>query len=82
MANLINSGIIPMTFENEADYDEIDMDDELVIENAREQIKNGSSIVVKNVTKGKDIKVMLLVAKTSGNNSAGGLLNYTRQQNQ
>jgi len=44
MANLINSGIIPMTFENEADYDEIDMDDELVIENAREQIKTAAAL--------------------------------------
>lgn len=83
MANLINSGIIPMTFENEADYDEIDMDDELVIENAREQIKNGSSIVVKNVTKGKDIKVNVALSQRQVEIIlAGGLLNYTRQQNQ
>jgi len=33
-----------MTFENEADYDEIDMDDELVIENAREQIKTAAAL--------------------------------------
>jgi len=72
-----------MTFENEADYDEIDMDDELVIENAREQIKNGSSIVVKNVTKGKDIKVNVALSQRQVEIIlAGGLLNYTRQQNQ
>ncbi|HOM01992.1 MAG TPA: aconitate hydratase [Acetivibrio sp.] len=83
MANLINSGIIPMTFENEADYDDIDMNDELVIENAREQIKNGSSIVVKNVTKGKDIKVNVSLSQRQVEMIlAGGLLNYTRQQNQ
>jgi len=83
MANLINSGIIPMTFENEADYDEIDMGDELVIENARDQIKNGSSIVVKNVTKGKDIKVNVSLSERQVEMIlAGGLLNYTRQQNQ
>jgi len=83
MANLINSGIIPMTFENEADYDDVDMNDELVIENAREQIKNGSSIVVKNVTKGKDIKVNVSLSQRQVEMIlAGGLLNYTRQQNQ
>jgi aconitate hydratase len=83
MANLINSGIIPMTFENEADYDDIDMNDELVIENAKEQIKNGSSIVVKNITKGKDIKVNVSLSQRQVEMIlAGGLLNYTRQQNQ
>lgn len=33
MANLINSGILPMTFADEADYDKIDMMDTLVIDN-------------------------------------------------
>ena len=32
MANLINSGILPLTFVNEEDYDDIDQDDKLVIE--------------------------------------------------
>lgn len=83
MANLINSGIIPMTFENEADYDGVDMGDELVIENARDQIKNGSTIVVKNVTKGKDINVNVSLSKRQVEMIlAGGLLNYTRQQSQ
>ena len=51
MANLINSGIIPMTFENEGDYDEIDMGDEIVIENIIDQIISVSRRFVKNKTK-------------------------------
>ena len=35
MANLINSGILPMTFVDEADYDRIKDGDVLVLENAR-----------------------------------------------
>jgi aconitate hydratase len=81
MANLINSGIIPMTFENEADYDEIGMKDELRIENARDQIKAGSGLVVRNVTKGKDIKVNVTLSERQVEIIlAGGLINYTKQQ--
>lgn len=31
MANLINAGILPMTFANEADYDKVDQMDDLYI---------------------------------------------------
>lgn len=82
MANLINSGILPMTFVNEADYDAIDMGDELLLENAREQIKAGSGIVIMNKTKGTEIKVSIALSERQVEMIlAGGLLNYTKQQN-
>ena len=81
MANLINSGILPMTFVNEADYDNIDMDDELVLENAVEQVKSGSQLVIKNVTKGTDIPVQVTLSDRQVEMIlAGGLINYTRLQ--
>ena len=49
-SNLINSGILPLVFENPADYDTFELGDELVIENAPAQVK-ADTIVVKNVTK-------------------------------
>lgn len=49
-SNLINSGILPLVFINEADYDTFELGDELIIENAPEQIEN-ETIQVKNVTK-------------------------------
>lgn len=49
-SNLINSGILPLVFENPADYDTFELGDELVIENAPAQV-NADTIVVKNVTK-------------------------------
>ena len=55
---LNNSSIIPMTFENEGDYDEIDMGDEIVIENIIEQIKSGNRLIVKNKTKNKTYQLM------------------------
>ncbi len=57
MANLINAGIVPLTFANESDYDKIDQMDELKIENIGKQIANGKVIKVTNVTKGFDFEV-------------------------
>lgn len=83
MANLINSGIIPMTFENEADYDSIDLNDELVIEDAIEQVKKADTIVVKNLTKNTQFNVKVTLSDRQVQMIlAGGLLNYTREQAQ
>lgn len=49
-SNLINSGILPLVFENPADYDTFELGDELVIENAPQQVTQ-DAIEVKNLTK-------------------------------
>ena len=49
-SNLINSGILPLVFENPADYDTFELGDELVIENAPQQAPQ-DTIEVKNLTK-------------------------------
>ena len=49
-SNLINSGILPLVFENPADYDTFELGDELVIENAPQQVTQ-DTIEVKNLTK-------------------------------
>lgn len=49
-SNLINSGILPLVFENPADYDTFELGDELVIENALQQVTQ-DTIEVKNLTK-------------------------------
>lgn len=49
-SNLINSGILPLVFENPADYDTFELGDELVIENAPQQATQ-DTIEVKNLTK-------------------------------
>jgi aconitate hydratase len=79
MANLINSGIIPMNFINEEDYNKIEAGDELILGNAREQIKSGSEITVRNKTKGEDIKVKVILSERQAKILlAGGLINYTK----
>lgn len=82
MANLINAGIIPMTFANEADYDRIDTNDELTIPNVAEQIKNGDVVKVTNVTKGFDFECSVSFSDRQKEMLyAGGLLNYTKNNN-
>ncbi len=56
-SNLINSGILPLVFENPADYDDFKLGQKLVIENAKNQVKN-PVIIVKNAATGKEYKVI------------------------
>lgn len=77
--NLVNNGILPLEFVNEADYDKIEQNDELVIENIRDIIENGKDITVKNKTKGIEIPVKCeLSDRGRGMILAGGLLNFTK----
>lgn len=46
-ANLINFCIVPIEFANPADYDEIDADDELQIDNLLDTIKNSNTVKIK-----------------------------------
>jgi len=48
--NLINHGVMPLVFVNPTDYDEIDLMDELVIEDAPSQIRS-RTLVIMNKTK-------------------------------
>ncbi len=81
-ANLINAGILPLTFTNADDYDRIDQGDELALENIREKVEKGEPIVVRNVTKGIEIPVDCdLTDRTRDIILAGGLLDYTRESN-
>ena len=78
-ANLINFGVLPLSFENPADYERIEQGDELEIEGVREKLKTGEKLVAKNISKGfefalkhdlspREIEIVL----------AGGKLNYTK----
>ena len=80
-ANLINNGILPLTFANEADYADIDQMDELSLPNVRAAITAGEEcLTLRNETKGHDYAVLLpLTSRQRGMILAGGLLNYTRE---
>ena len=79
--NLINNGILPLTFASEADYDDISPMDELTLPHVREAIAQGQEqLTLHNATKGRDYTVCLpLTQRQRGMILAGGLLNYTRE---
>lgn len=80
-ANLINAGILPLTFVNESDYDLISEGDRLVISDVRKAIENNQDkLTVVNETTGKEIFVLCeLTGRTKDIILAGGLLDYTRE---
>ncbi|MBR4022912.1 MAG: aconitate hydratase [Ruminococcus sp.] len=80
-ANLINAGILPLTFVNEADYDNIAQGDQLVLADVRKDVENGKSeLTIVNKTNGKEIPVLCeLSGRTKDIMLAGGLLDYTRE---
>jgi len=56
-ANLINFGIIPLTFKNEDDYNKVDQGDDIQITNIKESIANGEGLKVVDKTKGTEFEV-------------------------
>ncbi len=79
-SNLINAGILPLTFVNENDYDMINEGDDLVISGVIDDIKNGNNLIIKNNTNGKEIEVNCeLSGRAKDIILAGGLLNYTKE---
>lgn len=81
-ANLINAGILPLTFVNEADYDKINQGDEIVLADVRADIEaDMSKLTVVNKTTGVEIPVLCeLTGRTKDIILAGGLLDYTKEQ--
>ncbi len=79
-SNLINSGILPLTFKNLADYDAIKQGDELTIEDARAQVKAANTIVAKQAS---GLVLELELACTQKEKEillAGGKINQMRQK--
>jgi aconitate hydratase len=79
MANLINSGILPLTFVHKEDYERISLEDELVIDDLHNQVLSGNTIAVKNITQNFSFEVRLDVSERLRHILlAGGLLPYTK----
>ena len=78
--NLINHGIIPMIFENPADYDKIDQGDELEINGLLEQMQK-KEVEIRDNTKGVTFKARLELSDSELEViSCGGQLRYLKKQ--
>ena len=81
-ANLINYGIIPMTFTDPGDYDKISQGDTLELVDLDSSLKNGTPFIVK-INGTKQITCVNDIAKRSADIlMAGGLAAYTRNGGQ
>jgi aconitate hydratase len=80
-ANLINFGIIPLTFKTESDYDQIDSGDELEIPDIRIVLSENKPLIVNNLTKGKQFEVNYELSERQKNILlAGGMLSYIKNK--
>ena len=81
-ANLINAGILPLTFANPIDYDNINEGDELNLPDVKAKILAGEDLILENKTTGKTIAVKYdLTDRHKAIICAGGLLGYTKETN-
>jgi aconitate hydratase len=80
-ANLINFGILPLTFANEADYDSIGANDKIEIGDIKSALTKGADLMLKDTTNGKTVALKYsLSARQRDILLSGGMLNYTRSQ--
>ena len=81
VANLINFGIVPMTFDNPSDYDNFNEGDCIEIKGLADAVQNENSVILVNRTNGSVVKLCLhLSARQREMLLAGGCLNYTKMQ--
>ena len=81
MANLINFGIIPLTFRNEDDYDAIQEGDNLEIYDIPERIDSGRPLIVKNTTRTTEFEAAWdLSGRAKEIILAGGILSLIRNK--
>ncbi|MEF9880831.1 MAG: aconitate hydratase, partial [Clostridia bacterium] len=80
-ANLINNGILPLEFENEADYDRFEQGDELLLSDVCKLVSEGAEhFPVTNQTKGFTAQLcMPLTDRQRKMVLAGGLINWIAQ---
>jgi aconitate hydratase len=77
-ANLVNFGIISLSFKNMADYDKIDQGDEIEIPDIKKKLQTNEAVVLVNKT--KNLKIELgydLSQRQKDILYEGGLLSYT-----
>lgn len=78
-ANLVNSGIIPLTFVNPEDYDKITLNDTISLPHIQEEIRDGKKVTV--IVNGYEFKADCDVSERQrGALLAGGTLNYAKKQ--
>lgn len=80
-ANLINAGILPLTFAYPADYDRLHQGDQLSLEGVYEGMERGR-MTLRNLTTGETVELLCgFTPRQIAMLRAGGLLAYTKEEN-
>ncbi|MGB5929245.1 MAG: aconitate hydratase [Cyclobacteriaceae bacterium] len=80
--NLINFGIVPLEFKDNADYDKISQGDKLVLENMRESLKNRDDVMVRNASTNEAYEMTYTLSDRQVQVILeGGVINYFRIKN-
>ena len=79
VANLINAGILPLTFKNPADYDLLEQGHNLRLSDIQQGMRDGKILLVDENTGKKMTLVCDLTQRQMDIVTAGGLLNYTKE---
>ena len=79
IANLINAGIMPLTFKNPDDYDKINQGDKLTMENVFAGMDSGEITLLDETTGEKFTLVCSFTERQKDILKAGGLLQYTKK---
>ena len=79
VANLINAGILPLTFADPSDYDALEQNAQLVIQNIYDGMASGSITVTDQNTGKSFVCSCSFTQRQQAILKAGGLLNYTKE---
>lgn len=80
VANLINAGIMPLTFKNPDEYDKLSQSDKLTLTNVFAGMDSGE-IMLKDETTGDEIPLVCsFTERQKAILKAGGLLEYTKKE--
>ena len=79
VANLINAGILPLTFKDPADYDLLEQGHNLRLSDIQQGMRDGKILLVDENTGKKMTLVCDLTQRQMDIVTAGGLLNYTKE---
>ena len=79
--NLVNFGVLPISFLDPDDYDGVEQGDEIVIPHAAAQIRAGSDVTVENLTKSRTYRCThQLSSRQVDLVAAGSLISFLRHQ--
>lgn len=77
--NLVNFGVLPLTFVNEADYESLEQGDVLELNDIKTKIQNGNEFTINVKGKNREIKVKhLLSSRQIEIMLKGGLINWVK----